>query len=91
MGKFLSFSILWCVGLATAFLQYVHVDRISSHKPMNLRANKADTIRHSFTIGTRGSPLALAQAEETKGILKSKFPNIEITIKEIVTKVRYRY
>lgn len=41
-------------------------------------------------IGTRGSPLALAQAEETKNLLISKFPKLKnsISIVKIMTQVR---
>ena len=37
-------------------------------------------------IGTRGSPLAQAQAHETKRLLEATFPHMEVDIREIVTK-----
>lgn len=44
------------------------------------------------TIGTRGSPLALAQAYETKRLLSLHFPELSgegaIEIRKIMTKVR---
>lgn len=44
------------------------------------------------TIGTRGSPLALAQAYETKRLLGLHFPELApegaVEIKKIMTKVR---
>ncbi len=44
-------------------------------------------------IGTRGSPLALAQAYETKRLLSMNFPELSepgaIEIKKIMTKVRF--
>ena len=42
-------------------------------------------------IGTRGSPLALAQAEETKLLLQKNFPELKdkIIIKKILTQVNY--
>ena len=44
------------------------------------------------TIGTRGSPLALAQAYETKRLLGVNFPELRaegaVEIKKIMTKVR---
>lgn len=47
------------------------------------------------TIGTRGSPLALAQAYETKKLLAASFPELAVEgaveIKKIMTKVRYIY
>ena len=47
-----------------------------------------------FVIGTRGSPLALAQAYETKRLLGVHFPDQfssddSVEIKKIMTKVRY--
>jgi len=43
-------------------------------------------------IGTRGSPLALAQAYETKRLLSTHFPELAVEgaveIKKIMTKVR---
>ena len=45
------------------------------------------------TIGTRGSPLALAQAYETKRLLGVHFPELAVEgaveIKKIMTKVRF--
>jgi porphobilinogen deaminase len=38
-------------------------------------------------IGTRGSPLALAQATETKNLIEKHFPDIEVKIQEIMTTV----
>ena len=47
------------------------------------------------TIGTRGSPLALAQAYETKRLLGSHFPELAVegavAIQKIMTKVIYIY
>lgn len=46
-----------------------------------------------LVIGTRGSPLALAQAYETKRLLSDMFPELKdddcIQIKKIMTKVTY--
>jgi hypothetical protein len=44
---------------------------------------------HPLVIGTRGSPLALAQAKETKSLLEINFPELEnkIVIKTIMTQV----
>jgi hypothetical protein len=46
------------------------------------------------TIGTRGSPLALAQAYETKRLLGLHFPELAaegaVEIKKIMTKVRMK-
>ena len=43
------------------------------------------------TIGTRGSPLALAQAYETQRLLRLNFPELQaegaVEIKKIMTKV----
>ena len=36
-------------------------------------------------IGTRGSVLAVAQAETVKNMLLEKFPNLEVELKKIVT------
>lgn len=47
-----------------------------THRPCN-----------ELIIGTRGSPLALAQARETKGLFEAAFPELNITIKEIMTQV----
>lgn len=47
------------------------------------------------TIGTRGSPLALAQAYETKRLLGLHFPELAkegaVEIQKIMTKVRKKY
>ena len=53
---------------------------------------KSDTINKAVvTIGTRGSPLALAQAYETKRLLGLHFPELAIEgavkIQKIMTKV----
>ena len=37
-------------------------------------------------IGTRGSPLALVQANYVKQLLTNKYPSMKIQIKEIMTK-----
>lgn len=41
--------------------------------------------RESIIIGTRGSPLALAQAELSRNALEKVFPNIPVSIKTFVT------
>lgn len=43
--------------------------------------NAANKLR----IGTRGSPLALAQARTVKGLIQDKFPELKVEIKEIMT------
>ena len=49
------------------------------------------TATKPFVIGTRGSPLALAQAYETKRLLGEHFPELRpegaVEIKKIMTKV----
>ena len=41
----------------------------------------------ALTIGTRGSPLALAQASETKKLIEMHFPAVKVNIQEIMTTV----
>lgn len=49
------------------------------------------SLKPTITIGTRGSPLALAQAYETKRLLCVHFPELcsegAVEIKKIMTKV----
>lgn len=78
------------VRLSDAFLQQQHAlhaipssGRMNIFKPPSRLAAGADT----RVIGTRGSPLAQAQAYETKRLLEENFPQLEVDIKEIVTKV----
>jgi hydroxymethylbilane synthase len=42
--------------------------------------------RNVIRLGTRGSPLALVQANTVKQMLESKFPALTVQIKEIMTK-----
>ncbi len=57
-----------------------------SRRTTSLKAGNA-----AVTIGTRGSPLALAQAHETKKLLEKHFPELAvegaIEIQKIMTKV----
>jgi hypothetical protein len=49
-------------------------------------------IPRRIVIGTRGSPLALAQAHQTKQLIEEKYPELTrndgVTVKKIMTKVR---
>ena len=47
--------------------------------------------KRKFVIGTRGSPLAQAQAHETKRLLEEQFSELDIDIRDIVTKVKCSY
>ena len=51
----------------------------------------ANSLKPTVTIGTRGSPLALAQAYETKRLLCLHFPELcqegAVEIQKIMTKV----
>lgn len=42
--------------------------------------------RNLIRLGTRGSPLALVQANTVKQMLESKYPSLTVEIKEIMTK-----
>ena len=42
-------------------------------------------MKKSIVIGTRGSKLALWQAEHIAGRIRERFPAIEVTLKKIVT------
>lgn len=61
----------------------------SKHSSSRLQMSSSNT--PAFIIGTRGSPLALAQAYETKRLLGLKFPELAVEgaveIKKIMTKV----
>jgi hypothetical protein len=51
------------------------------------------SMKAAIIIGTRGSPLALAQAYETQRLLRLNFPELQaegaVEIKKIMTKVLY--
>lgn len=42
-------------------------------------------MKNSIVIGTRGSKLALWQAEHIAGLIRERYPAIEVTLKKIVT------
>ena len=46
----------------------------------------ASVHQNVIRIGTRGSPLALVQANYVKQLLIEKFPKVDVQIKEIMTK-----
>lgn len=85
----------WILGmylLLTLLLLYTASSfRVNEWKPSkrqvtSLKANA----ENKLVIGTRGSPLALAQAYETKRLLINAFPRDfldEISIQKIMTKV----
>ena len=79
--------LLLVVGAVLAFNQH----RIAG-RPSSIALRMAAPI---VTIGTRGSPLALAQAYETKRLLGVHFPELReegtVEIKKIMTKVRPVY
>lgn len=61
-------------------------------QPTNFRSTSISMVGDAIvTIGTRGSPLALAQAYETKRLLGVHFPELAVEgaveIKKIMTKV----
>jgi hydroxymethylbilane synthase len=59
--------------------------------PLQMRGQSDDI--PLLRLGTRGSPLALAQAYETKRLLAAAFPELRpegaIEIRKIMTKVRW--
>lgn len=64
-------------------------------QPTNVRGSSISMVGDAIvTIGTRGSPLALAQAYETKRLLGVHFPELAVEgaveIKKIMTKVRLK-
>jgi hypothetical protein len=68
--------------------------RLSSCRRLSsalLSASSCSSLTHrpnnELIIGTRGSPLALAQARETKELFRAAFPELNITIKDIMTQV----
>jgi hypothetical protein len=74
-----------------AVINAFRASRPTSIKSRNVLFMAGDAI---VTIGTRGSPLALAQAYETKRLLGLHFPELAVDgaveIKKIMTKVRRR-
>ncbi len=59
----------------------------SANAPGSKLASPVESPKSSIVIGTRGSPLALAQAYETKKLLLQKFPNLSVDIQIFMTKV----
>lgn len=59
---------------------------------MSSSMNNGFSSENPLRIGTRASPLALAQANEVKRLLQKKFPELQsegaIEIKKIMTKVK---
>lgn len=51
----------------------------------NLPEKKMSDLRQSIIIGTRGSPLALAQAESAKAALEKSAPGVSVSLKIFVT------
>jgi hypothetical protein len=62
---------------------------------LNCIALSSSMATKPFVIGTRGSPLALAQAYETKRLLGVNFPEFReegsVEIKKIMTKVFHEF
>jgi hypothetical protein len=83
MASVCSLLLLSLLPLALAF--YSQSSHCSSQRVLQMSASP------SIRIGTRGSPLALAQAYETKRLLGLHFPELAvegaIEIRKIMTKV----
>lgn len=80
--------------IASIFLWVALLDAVSaftSSKRSNVRTLRMSSNGAIVTIGTRGSPLALAQAYETKRLLGLHFPELAaegaVEIRKIMTKV----
>lgn len=85
--KFLTVACLF--GMAYAFKNAVPSrNQVVSTRAIQTSLNAGSAI---VTIGTRGSPLALAQAYETKRLLGLHFPELAVEgaveIQKIMTKV----
>jgi hypothetical protein len=89
-ATFLRLIVTLCVILLTYFNNAAAFVNNKANMPLkyNLRMSSEAPI---ITIGTRGSPLALAQAYETKRLLGVHFPELRpdgaVEIKKIMTKV----
>lgn len=85
MQTFQFLNALLCMAAASAFYGGRSVSRASISR---FSLSMADA---QVVIGTRGSPLALAQAYETKRLLGLHFPELAVEgaveIKKIMTKV----
>lgn len=81
-------KIVVVVACVLASIQSFQVRRAPTSQRMSPLFMVGDAI---VTIGTRGSPLALAQAYETKRLLGVHFPELAVEgaveIKKIMTKV----
>jgi hydroxymethylbilane synthase len=81
-------KIVVVVACVLASIQSFQVRRAPTSQRMSSLFMVGDAI---VTIGTRGSPLALAQAYETKRLLSVHFPELAVEgaveIKKIMTKV----
>ncbi len=90
INRFSSFiGLLWICILMNAFSFQISSHQSSSAHSTRLQLSMSAPI---ITIGTRGSPLALAQAYETKRLLGLHFPELAeegaVEIQKIMTKVR---
>jgi hydroxymethylbilane synthase len=78
-------SLIALIVCARAFILTSHHSSRASKSRLNMAGNAI------VTIGTRGSPLALAQAYETKRLLGVHFPELRpegaVEIQKIMTKV----
>lgn len=90
-------SLLVALAIATVGTTdaFVHsIQSVPDRMPVLARAAalssqfRMSAAKRKFVIGTRGSPLAQAQAHETKRLLEQQFSELDIDIRDIVTKVR---
>lgn len=80
------------VVLVSTIALFTNAFKINSARTSSHRASSVYMVGDAIvTIGTRGSPLALAQAYETKRLLALHFPELAVEgaveIKKIMTKV----
>ena len=74
--------------LAVAVVEsYVPTKDLSTISSMLSKMRSKSMPSLSRVIGTRGSPLAIAQAHETKGLLELRYPDVQWNVKEVITKV----
>lgn len=91
MFSLLLITLFAVIAICDSFRQGIAADNnlwVSHWVIKSARQFSMSSAKSMRVIGTRGSPLAQAQAHETKHLLEDKFPDMTVDIKEIITKVR---